>query len=489
MWRACNRLRSLHIKISVTIWFVTTCAVFCRGYMLIQTLTSLAIHSHRARQQETYHDSIAGGVVPGNNRFLYEHISKNAFFESRKESCKAAGETKRQLRVRSVPPQWRSVEPSKVNPSDVGTNIHVDEAQQRPWSLQNAVPKFHPREAQLKPQPAINSAKIFFIGWPSKDRKPCKMELPNFIRSRSKPEIWQSAEFCHWPNKNHEPHKMELQKSIRAFLWGLCTEITILAWSSVWETQKEFDSQCACTEPSNYSFWISCFVLHLTPCHTCILLSTACIASNVLHLSSCSLRLSCTLHLLVPCPRILHLVAPRLASLSCPCALRRLLFAFHLCLSSFRFCLLRVCFLFFCLRCITLHYATLQYSTVQYSPLHYMTLHYIPFHCIALHCITLHYIALHCVALHYITLRYITLHYLTLPYLTLHYITLHLHYITLPCLALPCLTLPYLTLPYVTFTLRYITLHNITLRYVTLHYVAFRYVTLRYITLHYIRLD
>ena len=42
IWRACNRLRSLRIKTSVAIWFVTTCAVFCRGHMLILALTSFS---------------------------------------------------------------------------------------------------------------------------------------------------------------------------------------------------------------------------------------------------------------------------------------------------------------------------------------------------------------------------------------------------------------------------------------------------------------
>ena len=42
IWRACNRLRSLRIKTSVTIWFVMTCSVFCRGHMLMQALTSFS---------------------------------------------------------------------------------------------------------------------------------------------------------------------------------------------------------------------------------------------------------------------------------------------------------------------------------------------------------------------------------------------------------------------------------------------------------------
>ena len=44
IWRTCNRLRSLRIKTLVTIWFVTTCSVFCRGHMLIQALTSFFSH-------------------------------------------------------------------------------------------------------------------------------------------------------------------------------------------------------------------------------------------------------------------------------------------------------------------------------------------------------------------------------------------------------------------------------------------------------------
>ena len=32
-----------------------------------------------------YHDSIARSTVPGNHRFLYEHITKNAFFKPREE--------------------------------------------------------------------------------------------------------------------------------------------------------------------------------------------------------------------------------------------------------------------------------------------------------------------------------------------------------------------------------------------------------------------